>query len=122
MKFIEMNNEQVADALIRISDPLENLCSDPKLDELIDKYKKLKDEPLLKTIGAIVPMFITLAIKDHKTDLFEIISVIIGKPVKTIEKMNILDTIKEVRESWNEVLTGFFQSTIPQASKEEEKS
>ena len=121
MKFIEMNNEQVADALIRISDPLENLCNDPKLDELIEKYKASKEEPLMKTVGAVVPLFIALAIKDHKADLYEIISVIIGKPVKVIERMNILDTIKEVRESWNEVLTGFFQSTMPQTSKAEEK-
>lgn len=121
MKFIDMNNEQVAEALIHISSPLENLCNDPKLDELIEKYKASKEEPLMKTIGAVVPLFISLAIKDHKNDLYEIISVVIGKPVSEIAKMNIVDTVKEVRESWNEVLTGFFQSTIPQTKKDEEK-
>lgn len=112
MKISEMNNEQAAKALIRLSEPIESLCNDPKLDEMLETYKETREEPLFKSLGALLPKFIAYAIQAHKEDVFEIISTLVGKTPEEVANMNFLQTIKEVRESYDEVLQGFFTSSV----------
>lgn len=122
MKISEMTNDQAAKALIRISAPIEALCNDPKLDEMLDTYKATKEEPFFKSVGALLPRFIAYAIKAHKDDLYEIISTLIGKTVEEVGNMNIMETVKVVRESYDEVLQGFFTSSVKPEKITEEKS
>lgn len=122
MKISEMTNDQAAKALIRISAPIEALCNDPKLDEILETYKATKEEPFFKSVGALLPKFITYAIRTHKDDLYEIISTLIGKTVEEVANMNIMDTVKVVRESYDEVLQGFFTSSVKPGKITGEKS
>lgn len=122
MKISEMTNNQAAEVLIRISAPVESLCSDPKLDKMLETYKATREESFFKSIGALLPQFIAYAIKEHKNDLYEIISALIGKTVEEVANMNIMETVKAVRESYDEVLQGFFISTKKQKADIVEKS
>lgn len=122
MKISEMTNDQAAKALIRISAPIESLCNDSKLDEMLETYKATKKEPFFKSVGALLPKFITYAIRTHKDDLYEIISTLIGKTVEEVGNMNIMETVKVVRESYDEVLQGFFTSSVKPGKITEEKS
>lgn len=110
MKISEMSNEQAAQALIDLTEPISRICDDQQLEELLEKYKSMKEEPMFKTIGQILPRIISYAIKDHKDDIYKIVSVLIDKPIPEVAEMKLFDTIKVVRESWDEVLTGFFTS------------
>ena len=49
--------------------------------------------------------------KDHKGDLYEIISALSLKPVAKIGQMNFMATVKELRDSIDEDLIGFFRSS-----------
>jgi len=110
MKISEMSNEQAAQALIDLTEPISRICDDQQLEELLEKYRTLKEESMFKTIGQLLPRIISYAIKDHKDDIYKIVSVLIGKPISEVAEMKLFDTIKVVRESYDEVLVSFFTS------------
>lgn len=110
MKISEMTNDQAADALIRLTKPVSSICDDEKLDELLEKYKELKEESIFKTVGQLMPRIVAYAIQEHKADFYEIVSVLIGKPVSEVANMKVTDTIRVVKDSYDEVLASFFTS------------
>jgi len=110
MKISEMTNDQAAEALIRISAPVSSICDDEKLDELLEKYKELKEESIFKTVGQLLPRIVAYAIKEHKNDFYEIVSVLSFKTVEEVANMKVTDTIKVVKDSYDEVLGSFFTS------------
>ncbi len=112
MKISEMNNDQAAEALIRLSVPFGNICDDEKMVEMIDKYTKSKDIPAIRTIGKLLPDFVAYALKTHKKDLYEIIGALTEQTQEKVAKMNFMETIKVFRDSYDEVLNGFFTSSV----------
>lgn len=122
MKISEMTNDQATNALIRLSVPFGNICDDPETVALIDKYVKAKDAPFIQTIGRILPEITALALKAHKDDLYEIVGTLMDKTVDDVAKMNFLETIKAVRDSYDEVLHGFFTSYARGIKRPGEKS
>lgn len=121
MKISEMTNDQAAEALIRLAVPFGNICDDEKLVEMIDRYTKTKDEPYIRVIGRMLPDAVAYALKEHKADLYEIIGALSNKKVAEVAKMNFIETIKVFRESYDEVLHGFFQSSVKQITEAAEK-
>ena len=111
MKISEMTNEQATEAMIRLAEPIGNLCDDEKAMELLQKYKSMSDMPFIRTIGRILPEFMAYAFKTHKADLFEIVGALNFKTAKEVGDMNFIDTVNIVRESYDDVLKGFFQSS-----------
>ena len=119
MKISEMTNDQAVDALIRLTVPVSNICDDSELDNLLEAYKTLKEESIFKTIGQLMPKLVSYAIKNHKEDFYEIISVLIDKPVAAVANMKLTETIKIIRESYDEVLASFFTSFMKQGKNTE---
>ena len=122
MKISEMNNEQAAEALIRLAVPFGNICDDEKTVQMIEKYTKSQGEPVIKTIGKILPEVAAHALKEHKVDLFEIVGALTGKTQAQVAKMNFLETIKIVRDSYDEVLKSFFTSSAQQIKQTVQES
>lgn len=114
MKISEMTNDQATEALIRLTVPVSNICDDDELDNLLEKYKTLKEESVFKTVGQLMPQLVSYAIKNHKADFYEIISILIDKPVAVVANMKVTDTIKVIRESYDEVIASFFTSFMKQ--------
>lgn len=114
MKISEMTNDQAAEALVRLSVPFGNLCDDEKINALIEKYNKSKDEPLIRTLGKLLPDFMAFAMKEHKADVYEIVGALSDKKYEEVAKMNFIETIRIVRDSYDEVLQGFFTSSVSQ--------
>ena len=109
MKISEMNNEQAADALARMAQPMGRLCDDPKVQEIIEKYKDAKELPGLQMIGRMLPDVIGYAMGTHKADLFEIVGALTVQSTAKVAKMNFLETIRVIRESLeDEALRDFF--------------
>ena len=117
MKITEMTNEQAADALIRLSTPFGNICDDEKLTDMIEQYKALKDETFIRTVGKILPQIIGYAFKEHKNDLYEIVGALTGKTTAQVAKMNFAETIKTVRDSYDEVLATFITPSVQQIAE-----
>ena len=120
MKISKMTLDQAAEALIRISAPVSSICDDEKLDELLEKYRELKEESIFKTVGQLLPRIVAYAIKEHKKDFYEIVSVLSLKTVEEVANMTVTDTIKVIKDSYDEVLASFFTSLRkPQKNTEE---
>ena len=117
MKISEMNNEQATEALIRLAAPFGNICDDEKMVALIDNYDSMKGIPVIQRIGRILPQVATYALKEHKSDLFEIVGALTAKNQNQVAKMNFMETINVLKESYDEVLHGFFTSSVEQIKK-----
>ena len=116
MKISEMNNEQAADAMIRLAVPFGNICNDEEALKIIDSFKNMEDQPFLVTVGKILPQVTGYLLKTHKEDLYEIVGALTFKSVQQVAKMNFMETVKTVRDSYDEVLAGFFPSLKAQTS------
>lgn len=121
MKISEMTNNQAAEALIRLSVPFGNICDDEKMVEIITKYTESRNEPFIRAIGRILPDAVSYALKEHRNDLFEIVGALTGKTVEQVSKMKLVDTLQIVKESYDEVLHGFFTSSVRQIKESVEK-
>ena len=117
MKISEMTNDQATEALIRLAVPFGNICDDEKMVAMIDDFNKMKNTPVVQTIGKMIPQVATYALKEHKNDLYEIVGALTMKTVAQVAKMNFFDTIKVLKDSYDEVLHGFFTSSVEQIKK-----
>lgn len=122
MKISEMTNEQAAEAMIRISTPIGNLCDDEKVMELINKYQSMSEKPFIQTIGVIIPEIVIFAFKTHKEDLYEIVGALTMQSADKVAKMNFVKTINVLKESYDDVLKDFFTSSKSLMTQNEEKS
>lgn len=110
MKISEMNNEQAADALIRLSVPFGNLCEDEKIVEIIKKFQGISDQPMIQTMGKIIPEIAMFAFKEHKSDLYEIVGALTNQSVDKVAKMNFVKTVNILKDSYDDTLRDFFTS------------
>ena len=122
MKISEMTNEQAADALIRLSVPFGNICDDEKMVGMIDEFNRMKNIPVIQTVGKIIPKVVTYALKEHKEDVYEIVGALTMKTMAQVAEMNFIETIKVFKDSYDEVLQGFFTSSTEQIKKTVEAS
>lgn len=124
MKISEMTTDQACDAVVRLTNPIANITDDPKLEPMlkeIGQYEGRKDLSLLKVISSMLPKAVPLLLKDHKNDLYEIISILSGKKREEIGTMRMTQTIAILRESIDEELIGFFKSSSSPTEKEGEE-
>ena len=110
-----MTNDQATEAIIRIAPAISNICDDSEMLTLIDDLGKLGDMNLLTAVGKLLPKFTTLALKTHKNDLYEIIGALQMKPTEQVGGMNFAETLKAIKESYDDVLAGFFTDSVRSA-------
>ena len=122
MKISEMTNDQAADALIRLSVPFGNICEDEEAIKIIDEYNGMRKLPLVKAIGKLMPQISSYLLKAHKNDLYEIVGALTFQTKAAVAKMNFFDTIKVLKDSYDEVLQSFFTSSVQQMKDTAEKS
>ena len=106
-----MNNEQATEALIRITTPISHIFDDEETAKTFDSFRALGEGTTLQDIGKILPRLVTLLLKTHKYDMYEIIGALTFKSVEDVGKMNFVETINIFRESYDEVLQSFFTSS-----------
>ena len=112
MKISEMNNEQAADALVRIAGPMGSICDDEQITDMIMRYKALEETPMIRVLGKFLPELAAVALKKHRDDLFEIVGALTQKTRAEAAKMNFLETVAVIRDALNdEAFTDFFPSS-----------
>lgn len=123
MKISEMTNDQACDAIVRLTTPVANITDDPKLEPMLKELANNESKSgvsNLKLISSMLPKFVPLMLKDHKADLYEIISILSGKAKAEIGKMKLTETISILKESIDEDLISFFRSSSSVTNKTEE--
>ena len=122
MKISEMTNDQATDAIIRIAPAISNICEDTEMLTIIDDLQKFGEMNLLTAVGKLLPKITTLALKNHKHDVYEIIGALQMKPTAQVGKMNFAETIKAVKESYDDILAGFFTDSVASAMRKGKES
>lgn len=121
MKISEMTNDQATEAMIRLCEPFANICDSEEMQEMLFELKTMRNAPILVTVGRMIPKLTAYAIRTHKKDVYEIVSILSGKPYNTVGKMNFAETVRILRDSYDDVLAGFFPKSVVQANGEGEK-
>jgi hypothetical protein len=82
----------------------------------------MKNTPAIQGIGRILPEFATYAFKEHKNDLYEIVGALTDQTAEKVAKMKFVDTLKVLKESYDDTLKDFFTSSIQQIKEAAEES
>ena len=114
MKISQMTNDQACDAIIRLTQPIANITDDERMEPLLKELSEGESGMNgLKLISSMLPKIVPMLLKDHKKDLYEIISVLSGKDKKEIGTMKLTETITVLKDSIDDELIGFFRSSVP---------
>lgn len=108
MKISDMTNNQATEALIRLAEPISNICNDEEAVAVLDELAKMRKEPYLKVIGYSIPRFVTLLLKNHRRDVYEIVAALQQIPSSKVGTMNFKETVEAVQNSYDEILANFF--------------
>ena len=111
MKISAMTNDQAADAIIKITPAISNIFDDQNSQELIDKLSKAEGMTQQELFGKLLPEILAYCMKDHKQDVYAIVGALMCKPVSEVGKMNFIQTVKEIKNSIDDDLLGFFKSS-----------
>jgi len=111
MKLSEMSNDQAAEMMIRLADPVGAICDDEEAVKMIDEYKQRYKMPLFYAVGKMIPALVGYLLKKHKDELYEIISILSGEKKAAVGKMNFAETVKVLRDSYDDTLSVFFRSS-----------
>lgn len=106
-----MTNDQAADAMIRLAEPIGAICDDEEAVKMIDEYKQRYKIPLFYAVGKMIPTLVGYLLKKRKPELYEIISILSGKKKSEIGKMNFAETVSILRDSYDDTLSVFFRSS-----------
>lgn len=112
MKISMMTNDQAVDAMVKMAQPISNLMEDKDTAELLKSItEEGREEGGVAFIGRILPKVVSFCMKNHKDDVYAIVSALLLKPVKEVGKMNFLETVKELKDSIDDDLIGFFKQS-----------
>lgn len=110
MKISEMTNDQAAEALLRISGPFAAIADDDELMALMDEVQSMQKSGMTvnKATVKMIPKFVAFGVKKHRRDFYEIIGALTGQTEAAVSRMNFLETVRIMQESYDEVFSGFF--------------
>ncbi len=120
MKLSQLTTDGAADALCIIAPHIYNITSDSKVIESVSKKMNLDGTEKLYgkyvlLAGRIVEI-LPLLLKDHRDDVYGILSVLNQCTVKEVAAQNIMETIRQVREAvQDKELIDFFKSSVSTA-------
>lgn len=108
MKISEMNWEQGCEAAVRLAAPIANICDDEKLADALKEFWGRRSLPNIMSYGKLIPTLLSLALKEHRADVEEIITVLLDIPKAKIKEHGFTEIVNGLQDSWDEVLRDFF--------------
>lgn len=111
MKLSEMTNDQAAEVMIKLAEPIGLICDDEEAVKMIDEYKKRSRMPLFYAVGQLIPRLIGYLMQKHKGELYQIIAALTDKKVEEVGGLNLKETVQVFRDSYDEVMAVFFPSS-----------
>lgn len=110
MKISQMTTDQAADVLVRITQPVANIIDDPEVEPLIKKIAESRNLPTTKILSTFLPPVTALALKKHKTDLYEVVGALGQIPANKVGKLPVIQVMNIIKESVDQDLIDFFKS------------
>lgn len=123
MKLSQMNSNQAADAIIRISEPAYAILGDEAMADTLKEFGDLYSEnpAMVKLFGFMVAKMLPAVLKNHKNDLDAILAVLTEKTVDELQEENSLQYIRDVKACIDKDLIDFFRELTPQRGKSGKK-
>lgn len=114
MKLSELSTERAADVLCELTPYIANITGDKALlDELAKKFES-KGKSVAELYVFAANKYATLVpilLKEHREDVFSVLSIMNETDVETVKKQNILSTLYQVRNLLKDKeLIAFFKS------------
>lgn len=109
MKISQMTTEQAADVLIRIAEPVANIMHDEDSIKVLENLANGNDKPLA-FIADNLPVVVSVLVKAHRADVYEIVGALSGKPADEIASQKFTQTILDIRDCADKELVDFFGS------------
>ena len=114
MKLSELTTERAADVLCELTPYIANITGDKALlDELEKKFdRKGKSVAEMYTFAAHkYATLVPILLKDHREDVFGVLSVLNETELDKIAKQKVMETMKQVRDLFQDKeLLDFFKS------------
>lgn len=122
MKLSELSTDRAADVLIELTPYVVNITKDEALTKKLGKELETDGMNRIGILSAGVDRLadcVPFLLKDHRSDLYGILSVLGEKPEAEIAAQNIMETMKEARDVLQDKdLIDFFKSFAPREAKE----
>lgn len=121
MKISELTTEKAADILCEITPYAANITTDTGLSEALKgTLAKGANVAELYQMGAQkITKIVPILLKDHRDDVFSVLAVLNGSTVDTVREQNIMVTMSQIRELFQDKdLLNFFKSQQPEGAKE----
>lgn len=123
MKLSELSTDKAADVLCELATYVGNITDDQEVVKTIGKVVT-PDAPVNQygnytmIVGRIVES-IPLLLKNHRKDVYGILSVMNERPVKEIAEQKLMETMRQVRKLFDdEEFSDFFKSFVQQEQTE----
>ena len=119
MRLSELTTDQAAEVLVRLAKPIANILQDEQFTGSITK--KINTDGLSRAglIAAALDRaadMVPFLLRDHKTDVFQILAVLNDKTAQEIGAQNIICTMRQARELLRDKeLLDFFRSSATEA-------
>ena len=112
MKLGEMSTGQLADTLILIAEPAANIATDPQVTQALSAYSKTyrKGKTDAETFGKMIGKLAPLLLRDHRNDVYLIVSALTDKTPEQIDAQKGMQTIADIKSSFDSELLDFFKS------------
>lgn len=123
MKLSELSTDKALDVLCELTPYISNIASDDSVvgavGKIVDTDKNInlygKGLLLVERMGEIVPVLL----KTHRPDIYGILSIMNERPEAEIAAQKLTDTIRQVRELFQDPeLLSFFKSSAQQGQNE----
>ena len=109
-KLLEKNGAEMCAALVSLAVPIKHFTDDEELIETFRECTRKGYKYQLHGIAVIYAEIVPLLFGEkHLNDLMTILSVVEGKPVKELLKMNGVDLMADAMSAWKEQIAPFFQ-------------
>lgn len=103
-KLSELSTEECCEVLCEIAQPVQNIVDDEALMKTIGKGMETSKKKELTFVGTVmaassrIVSALPVLLKEHRNDVYIIISTIGGTSVDEVAAQNILTTMQQVRE------------------------
>lgn len=114
MKLSELTTERAADVLCELTPYIANITGDKSLSDKLEKKFDSKGKSVAELYTFAAHKYATLVpilLKEHRSDVFGVLSVLNECGADEIAKQNIMETMKQVRDLFQDKdLLDFFKS------------
>lgn len=103
-KLSELSTEECCEVLCEIAQPVQNIVDDEALMKTIGKGMETSKKKELTFVGTVMAAFsrivsaLPVLLKEHRNDIYAIVSSIGGMSMDEVAAQNILTTMQQVRE------------------------